>query len=199
MRVMIIIAVLACLLVACGGKQKTVTRLDETSTTDLSGRWNDTDARLVANEMISDCISRPWLSDFAAAEGRKPVVTVARIRNKSTEHIETETFTTDFERELINSGMVRFVAAKVQREDLFDEKSYQAEFVSPETMKEFRKETGADFLLVGAIKSIVDQEGGTSVVFYQTDLELLNIETAEKVWIGTKKIKKGIAQGDRKW
>lgn len=199
MRVMIIIAVLACLLVACGGKQKTVTRLDETSTTDLSGRWNDTDARLVANEMISDCLSRPWLSNFAADEGRKPVVTVARIRNKSTEHIETETFTTDFERELINSGMVRFVASKIQREDLYDEKAYQAEFVSPETMKEFRKETGADFLLVGAIKSIVDQEGGTSVVFYQTDLELLNIETAEKVWIGTKKIKKGIAQGDRKW
>ncbi|MCK4632107.1 MAG: penicillin-binding protein activator LpoB, partial [candidate division Zixibacteria bacterium] len=112
---------------------------------------------------------------------------------------DTETFTTDFERELINSNQVKFVAAKVQREDIFDERAHQQEFASPETMARFKKETGADFVLLGAIKAIVDQEGGSKTVFYQTDLELINIESAEKVWIGTKKIKKGISQGSRKW
>ncbi len=193
-----ILCLAACLIVACGGG-KTITRLDAESTTDLSGRWNDTDSRLVAGEMVSDCISRPWLTEFAAGQGRKPVVTVARIRNKTSEHIDTETFTTDFERELINSNQVKFVAAKVQREDIFDERAHQQEFASPETMARFKKETGADFVLLGAIKAIVDQEGGSKTVFYQTDLELINIESAEKVWIGTKKIKKGISQGSRKW
>ncbi len=199
MRTLLILVVVACLLVACGGSKKTVTRLDTESVTDLSGKWNDTDSRLVAEEMVGDCLQRAWLTEFAAKEGRKPVVTVSTIRNLSSEHINTETFTTDFERELINSAQVKFVAAKVQREDVYDERTYQQEFASPETMKRFKQETGADYVLVGAIKTIVDQEGGAKVVFYQTDLELIHVETAEKAWIGTKKIKKGISQGSRKW
>ncbi|MDH4158320.1 MAG: penicillin-binding protein activator LpoB [candidate division Zixibacteria bacterium] len=199
MRTLLILVVAACLLVACGGGKKTVTRLDTESVTDLSGQWNDTDSRLVAEEMVRDCLGRAWLTEFAAKEGRKPVVTVSTIRNLSSEHINTETFTTDFERELINSAQVKFVAAKVQREDVYDERTYQQEFASPETMKRFKQETGADYVLLGAIKTIVDQEGGAKVVFYQTDLELIHVETAEKSWIGTKKIKKGISQGSRKW
>ena len=176
-----------------------MTRLDTESVTDLSGKWNDTDSRLVAEEMIGDCLSRVWVTDFAAAKGNKPVVTVGTIRNKSSEHIEMETFISDFERELINSGSVRFVASKEQRVELRDERSEQQEFASRETAKKLRAETGADFMLQGAIKTITDQEGGNRVVFYQTDLELVNIETMEKVWVGTKKIKKGISQSGSKW
>ena len=200
MKVLPIAAALVCmgLMLGCGGG-KTVTRLDTESVTDLSGKWNDTDARLVAEEMVSDCLGRPWLTSFAAAKSAKPVVTVGTIRNLSSEHIETETFITDFERELINSSQVRFVSSKEQRAEIRDERWEQAEFASKETAKKLREERGADFIMQGAIKTITDQEGGKSVVFYQTDLELVNIESMEKVWIGTKKIKKGIAQGKTKW
>jgi len=148
--------------------------------------------------MISDCISRPWLTEFAAAQGNKPVVTVGTIRNETNEHIAIETFTKDFERELINSGSIRFVAGKDLRAELRGERQEQQEFASRETMKRFREELGADFILMGSIKTIIDQEEGNKVVFYQTDLELINVETIEKVWIGTKKIKKGISQGEWK-
>jgi uncharacterized protein (TIGR02722 family) len=186
------------LLLGCGGG-KQVTRLDVESVTDLSGRWNDTDSRLVAEEMIADCLSRAWLTEYAAQSGKKPVVTVGFIRNKSSEHIDTEVFTADFERELINSASVRFVASKEARAEIRGERQEQQEFASAETMKRMRNETGADFILQGAVKSIVDQEEGKRVVFYQTDLELVNIETMEKVWIGSKEIKKGISQGSTKW
>lgn len=195
-----IVIMLTCLvIVGCGSPAKEVTRLDPEMVTDLSGRWNDTDARLVAEEMISDCLSRPWLTEFAIKQGAKPVVTVGFIRNKSSEHIDTEVFTTDFERELINSSSVRFVAGKDARAEIRGERAEQQEFASRETMKKMRNETGADFILQGAIKAIVDQEAGRRVVFYQTDLELVNIETMEKVWIGSKEIKKGISQGSTKW
>jgi uncharacterized protein (TIGR02722 family) len=186
------------LLAACGGQRK-VTRLDVNETVDLSGKWNDTDSRLVAEEMISDCLSRVWITDFAAAKGRKPVVIVGNIRNLSNEHINTETFATDFERELINSGKVRFVAAKDQREELRDERRDQQKYSSEETFKKFGKEVGADFMLLGTISTISDQIEGKRVQFYQTDLELINIETNEKVWIGTKKIKKEVEQKNLKW
>ncbi len=191
------ILVLVLTLLGCGGGRQ-VTRLSPESTTDLSGRWNDTDSRLVAQEMISDCLMRVWLTDFAAAHGQKPVVTVGTIRNMSNEHINTETFTKDFERELINSGKVRFVASKDQRSEIREERQEQYEFASRETVKRLRQETGADFVLLGSVKTILDQVEGKKVVFYQTDLELINVESMEKAWIGTKKIKKGISQGEWK-
>jgi uncharacterized protein (TIGR02722 family) len=198
MKKILLLILIVGLIVGCSSKRE-VTRLDPTMTTDLSGKWNDTDARLVAEEMVNDCLKRPWLTSFVQEKGRKPIVTVGRIRNNSSEHIDMETYTTDFERELINSGQVRFVANKFQREDVRDERFDQQEFASAETVKKIRNETGADFLLLGAIKSITDQAEGKSVVFYQTDLEMVNVETNEKVWIGTKKIKKGISQGKVDW
>jgi len=187
-----------CLLLGCGSSRK-VYRIEPETVTDLSGRWNDTDARLVAEEMIADCLSRPWITDFAATTGAKPVVTVGTIRNKSSEHIDTETFTSDFERELTNSGQVKFVASRGQRDEIRDERFDQEEWASPETMKRIRAETGADFILLGAIKSIVDEIEGTRVVYYQTDLEMIDIESMEKVWIGSKKIKKEISKKKTKW
>jgi uncharacterized protein (TIGR02722 family) len=199
MKKLLILLVLACLVAGCGGGGKTVTRLDTQSQTDLSGKWNDTDSRLVAEEMIGDCLSRPWLTNFVADKGAMPVVTVGTIRNLTSEHIAMETFISDFERELVNSGSVRFVASKEARAEIRDERQEQAEFASRETAKRLREELGADFILQGAIKTITDQEGSDQVVFYQTDLEMINIESMEKVWIGNKKIKKGISQGSTKW
>lgn len=194
MKKIALILLLAALVAGCSSSRQ-VTRLETDSTTDLSGRWNDTDARLVAQEMISDCVSRVWLTDFAAAAGRKPVVTVGRIRNMTDEHINTETFTKDFERELLNSGQVKFVGSLDERVDVREERADQSEYASAETMKKLRAETGADYVLLGAVKTITDQAEGQRVVFYQTDLELIHVETNEKAWIGSKKIKKGISQG----
>ena len=37
-------------------------------------------------------------------------------------------------------------------------------------------ETGADYMLQGGIKTIIDQEGKESVKFYQVDLELVHLD-----------------------
>lgn len=198
MRVTFAAILAAALVIACGG-QKKVTRLDTETVTDVSGKWNDTDARLVSMEMINDCLSKPWIMNFVEGTGHKPVVTVGTVRNLSDEHIDTETFTTDMERELINSGQVRFVASRDQRGEIRDERADQQEHASEETMKRMAREIGADFLVMGSIKTIVDQSQKIKIVFYQTDLEMINVESNEKVWIGTKKIKKEISRSSTKW
>ena len=194
--VILILALTAML--ACGSHRQ-VSRLQPDSVTDLSGQWNETDARLVAQEMVSDCLAKPWLTDYVMDKGEKPVVTVGTIRNESSEHIDTDVFTTDFERELINSSKVRFVASRGQRDEIRDERSDQQEYSSPETMKKFGREVGADFILLGSVRSITDEIEGKRTVFYQSNYEMINLETNEKVWIGTKEIKKGISQGKVKW
>ncbi len=192
MKKTLMIIGIASLTVLNACKSRTVERIDPTQQTDLSGRWNDTDSRLVSNEMISDCMAKPWRTDFTTAKGKKPVVIIGTVRNKTTEHIESETFIKDIEKAFINSGLVTVVQAGEARKELRDERNDQQTFSSETTKKKWGLEKGADFMLNGVITSIVDEYGKNKVVYYQVDLELTNLETNEKVWIGDKKIKKAI-------
>ncbi|RED94370.1 penicillin-binding protein activator LpoB [Marinoscillum furvescens] len=171
---------------------RTVTRVSPNEQIDLSGRWNDTDSKLVAEEMIRDVLNRPWKEDFVRAYDRKPVVIVGMINNKTSEYIEPETFIKDVEREFINSGMVRVVQNAEFREKLREERAQQGEFASPETQAKWGRELGADFMMFGVITSVTDSYRKEKVVNYKVNLELANLETNEKVWIGDKEIKKYI-------
>lgn len=187
------VALLAVAVAAACGKR--VRRIDPETTTDLSGYWNDTDSRLVANEMITDVLNGPWIRRHVQQnDGAEPVVIVGIVRNRSTEHIPTGTFVRDLERAFVNSGEVRVVANPLEREELRQERSEQQDWASEETRKKLREETGADYMLQGAIDAINDKEGGREVKFYQVDLFLTDIQTNERVWIGQKKIKKEISR-----
>ena len=170
----------------------TVIRTDAEEEIDLSGEWNDVDSRLVSEEMIRDLLGRPWIEEWSGGVAKKPRLVVGRVANKSQDHIPTDTFVKDLERELINSGEVSFVASQNQRDQLMAEKEYQAHQATLDTQKAMGRELGADFLLVGQINSIVDEAPGVMMKYYQVELELINIETGEKVWMGQKKIKKVI-------
>ena len=197
--VIALVIVSGAMLFAGCGQSKSVQRIEPNTTTDLSGDWNDTDSRLVAEEMIKDVLGKPWLGQFTGAKNKSPNVIVGTIKNRTSEHISALTFTKDLERELLNSGRVTFVANKEERTEVRDERADQQENASAETMKKFQQETGADFMLRGDISSIIDQEGGDKVKFYQINLELVNIETNQKVWIGDKKIKKFVSQSGSKF
>jgi penicillin-binding protein activator len=199
MKILKILCVLMIGVAFIGCKTTKVSRISTEETTDLSGRWNDTDARLVAEEMVKDALSRPWLTNYVQDQGRKPVVIVGTVRNKSSEHIETLTFIKNIERELINSGEVKFVAGKMERREIRGEREDQQSWASEETAKRLAAETGADFMMQGVITSITDAVQGKKVVYYQVNMELVNLETTEKVWIGEKKIKKYIERSGVKW
>lgn len=178
----------------CAGNQK-VTRVDTEQVVDLSGRWNDTDSRLVSNEMISDLLMAKWIPSFELKnDGKRPVVIVGTVQNKSHEHIDAETFIKDLERAIVNNGSVRLVQAGAKREELRDEREQQNKgYVLPETAKKWGRELGADFMLQGTINSIVDTYKKNKVVYYQIDLELTDLESGEIVWMGNKKIKKTVS------
>ena len=180
------------MLAACS---PTVTRVESDTVTDLSGNWNDTDSRLVAQEMIQDVLSRNWLTKFNRDNGKAPTVIVGTVRNLSHEHINTRTFIADMERELINSGEVEFVASAKDREEVRGELKDQDLHASEETRKAMGQEVGADFMLQGSINSIVDAVSGEQARLYQIDLTLIELGTNRKVWVGQKKIKKTIEKG----
>lgn len=177
----------------------TVTRVDSGAVTDLSGQWNDTDSRLVSDEMVQDVLSRPWLSKFTRAKGKQPTVIVGDVRNLSHEHINTRTFVADIERALINSGEVDFVASSTERKEVRGERKDQDLNASEATRKAMGQEIGADFMLKGTINTIVDAISGEQARFYQVDLTLIDMANNRKVWAGQKKIKKTIEKGGLRW
>jgi len=192
----LLLAALVTAMGCSGGKQ--VTRIDPDEQVDLSGRWNDTDSRLVSETMIADCMSRPWKAQHMEREGKRPTIIVGEIRNKSQEHIAVGTFIGDIERAFVNSGEAEMVASAEEREQIRGERADQQQYSSEETMKQWGLEHGADYMLSGVINSIEDSEDGKAIVFYQIDMTLINLESNAKVWLGQKKIKKFIGRGDYK-
>ena len=190
----IIIASFLVILITSCGSSRTVQRTSSDTTVDLSGRWNDTDSRLTAKKMVDGLLEARWVSNYVKENNKKPVVIVGTIKNNSSEHIQTKVFSKDIERELINSGEVRFVASSEERSEIREERSEQQQFSSMETAKRLANETGADFMLKGVISTQNDSFDGQAVKFYQVDLELINLETNEKVWLDSKKIKKLVEQ-----
>ena len=188
-------ALAAFMLAGCSTK---VTRVTHDSTIDLTGKWNDTDSRLVAEEMVKDALSGAWYAKYAASK-TAPTVVVGVVRNKSHEHISTETFINDIQRALINSGKVEFVANKAERGEIRDEKADQSANAAVETRQSSGEESGAQLMMIGELNTIVDQDGGKAVVFYQTNLELIEIQTHKKLWIGDKKIKKFVERSETKF
>ena len=176
-----------------GCADRKITRVDPNETIDLSGRWNDSDSRLVSEEMIGDLLTSAWIPRYLKANDKRPVVVVGLVENKSHEHINSETFIKDVEKAIIRDGNIRLVVAGEKRNELRKERAEQQDYASPETTKKWGKELGADFILQGTINSIVDSYKKQKVVTYQIDLQLTNIETNEVVWMGDKKIKKQIS------
>jgi penicillin-binding protein activator len=188
----VFLAACAMVIVAGCGHETKVTRVDAGVVTDLSGRWNDTDSRMVAETMVKESLSYPWLNNFSQSKQRQPVVVVGTVLNRSHEHIDVQTFITDLERELTNSQKVTFVAGKGEREELRTERKEQAMYAREDTQKAPGKETGADYMMKGTIATILDEADGTKAVFYQVDLQMIDLESNAKVWYGQKKIKKVI-------
>lgn len=177
------------LLSGCAGTK--VERVDAQQEFALTDKWNAKDSQLVAESMIEDMLSFPWIQRFQAETGRTmPTVIVQNIYNKSAQQIAVDTFINDLKRAAIRSGKVDFVTSGAQRDDVRAERKEQAANARAETAKPFGEEIGADFALSGTINSMVDQLKNRRVTFYQTDLVLIDLRTNREVWAGQNKIQK---------
>lgn len=178
---------------SCGPTRRDVERVDPETKVDLDYRFNDNDARQVWQGMSNDSTFRGWIGRWQQEHGgNRPIMIVGPIKNNTQDYINMNLFTRNFEREMLNTGNVRVVSMRDQRGDLRDERLQGQEWNSPETRKLMKNELGADLMLMGDVNDVVERSLDNRQVskYYQVNLELTNIETNEKVWIGSVEIKK---------
>jgi PBP1b-binding outer membrane lipoprotein LpoB len=161
----LLLGILLLALTACA---TTETRAPLADSSDRSGGWNDTDARLTATAMIKDALDRPWVRRFTQMTGREPVVMVGAVRNRTHEQLNMQTFSTELRQALRRSGLVQL-----------------ADTAQPPAGR-------ADFILQGTIHTLVDERNGSQAVVYQVDLELVDAASEVKVWVGQKNVNKQV-------
>ena len=185
----------------CCASRPQVQRVGVETVIDLSGKWNDVDARSTSDALIHECFGGEWLSRFTRAESRPPAVRVRHIANRTDEHIDAEVFIKSIERAMVNSGKVRVLAQEGDETAAMD--SEQARAASgrqrADTPVQPHGETGADFVIAVRLGAVLDQIEGEHVKLYQVNFELISATTSEKVWIGEHRIKKHVKQDGVRW
>ena len=171
---------------------RTVSRVDPNQQMDLSGRWNDSDSRMVAEKMIQELLTSEKFKEYARSMNKKPAIIVGLVRNKTSEHIDADTYIKKFELAIFNSGTADLVESNTFRDKLREERAQQQDFATSESASRWGKEEGADLMLFGEMTSETDTYNNRRVVNYITTLFLTDIETNKRVWYGQQEIKKYI-------
>src|SRR3989338_5204773 len=157
---------LAALLPGCETINEETIKVEKT--VDSGGRWNDADARLVAEELIPDCLAASWLTDFLEDQGHPPVMMIGTIANLSPEPINTSAFAKSLEKNVFESGKVAVVSSSGDN----------------------TTEGDADFMLQGSITTVTDELDGKEVPLYQVKLELVDLTNHQAIWTGQTELKR---------
>ena len=197
----VLVGLVSISLAACVTPGRQVTRVAADTQTDLSGKWNDTDARMVSDALLKDCFASAWIQNFVQDEGRKPAIRVRSVVNKTDEHIDSQVFIKNIEKAMLNSGKARVLAQKGAELGAINEEQARAASgrQSDDSGVSVGNEAGADFVVAVRVTSILDQVDGKKAKLYKVNFEMLNSSSGEKVWIGDHEIKKLISQGRVSW
>lgn len=169
---------------------RSVTRIAPDTQVDLSGRWNDSDSRMVADKMISELMTSERFKEYAREHAGKPAIVVGLIRNKTSEHIDAGNYIKKLEVAIYNSNIAELVESDEFRDKLRTERAQQQDFADPASVSQWGKEIGADLMLFGEMTSETDTNNNKRIINYITTLYLTDIETNKRIWYGQHEIKK---------
>jgi penicillin-binding protein activator len=190
-------------LTTCGGPSHTVARIDPNTQTDLSGKWNDTDAKETSAALIKECLDAPWLAKFTKEKGKEPTIRVRDVERRTDEHIDTQVFIKNIEKAIVNDGRAEIYSQDNDRElgAVTREQNLSASGrVSDDTAVSSTNLTGVNYVIVGIVATIRDKWEGKQAIFYKVTFELHDSTTGKKVWMGDHEIKKLIQQkGSQAW
>lgn len=183
-----IIALLG-LAVILGGCSNKVSYGDAQATETTTIDFGSTDLQKIAAEMVDSMMMSGSVA--AITRDQRPIVFVERIKNKTSEHIDTESITDMISTKMLNSGKFRFVDMD-RVESVREQLNFQNtdELVNQSTAIQFGKMVGAQYMLYGNLSSIVKNAGSDKDVYYKMTMRLMDLETGLIEWADETEIRK---------
>lgn len=177
------------LAVILGGCSNKVSYGDAQATETTTIDFGSTDLQTIAGQMIDSMMMSGSVA--AITRDKRPIVFVERIKNKTSEHIDTESITDTISTKMLNSGKFRFVdmdRVEAVREQLNFQNN--DDLVNQSTAIQFGKMVGAQYMLYGNLSSIVKNDGSDKDVYYKMTMRLMDLETGLIEWADETEIRK---------
>lgn len=135
-----------------------------------------------ATALAEQLLDSPWPAAFRSEHDRTPVILLERGDSTGFGDLDGDAFARALERRLLEEGTVSLAASGTVRETVRRERMDQQASASIETIARLGEETGADAILFQyVVPSFVDDS-------VRIDVELVEVESAEKVWIASSPI-----------
>lgn len=151
--------------------------------------FGSTDLQMMSAKMVDSLLSFPPVLQMT--QYRRPVVFVETVRNKTSEHIDTESLTDTISTRLLRSGRFQFVD-RTRIDAIQTELDYQhrSGMVDPSRTVALGRQVGAEFMLSGNLASINKRAGSARDVYMKLTLSLINLRTGLIEWQDEKEIRK---------
>lgn len=188
-RALIMLPLAAALALGSNGCS-TVQYGDATAVETVNTDFGSTDLQMIAEKMVDDLLASPAMAEIAPS-GKRPILFVDTIKNKTLEHIDTESITDTISTKLLNSGRFRFVdMTKVDA--IAKQLDYQKNsgFVDETKSVQMGRQLGAQFMLYGNFASIQKTARSTKDVYYKFTMKLTNLESGLVEFQSEKEIRK---------
>tara|TARA_R110000868_G_scaffold72878_2_gene211788 strand:+ start:723 stop:1325 length:603 start_codon:yes stop_codon:yes gene_type:complete len=189
-KLLLVSAIGLSLSLLAGCANKTVVKYGDAEAVETTSiNFGSTDLQKIAQQMTESLLQSPVVGTVTA--NKRPIVFVDAVKNKTSEHIDTESLTDSISTQLLRSGKFRFVdMTKVSavREQL----NYQNEggLVDPNKAVQFGKQVGAEYMLYGNLASIVKTNADKSDVYYKFTMRLMDLESGLIEWADETEIRK---------
>ena len=151
------------------------------------------DLKKIANEMVADL---KLFSPFERFAKERPILFVSKIKNKTSEHIDTRSITDSITSSLLRTGLFRFTDTSDQR-DIIEQLDFQKNsgLVNQKSAVKQGNQTAAQYMMAGSISSIRKRNNDTASMYYKFTLRIVNIETGLLEWSNEKEIRKVSGRG----
>lgn len=177
------------LVVSAGCASTRVGYEDPLSSKPITSDWEAGDLHQIAEKMVDSMLSAPAVVQATAQ--RAPVVSVGKVKNKTMQHIDTESVTDTIRARLLRSGKFQFVD-RTTDDQAGEELKFQQEsgLVDPQKAVQTGQQSGAEYLLTANLSEIANAAGRTKDVFYKFTMNLKNLRTGLLEWSEEKELRK---------
>ncbi|MEI8245256.1 MAG: penicillin-binding protein activator LpoB [Lentisphaerota bacterium] len=162
---------------------------DATSAKPISTDFGSNDLQQTVNTMVNSMLVFPPIVELTKT--RRPIIEVAKVNNKTMQHIDTQSITDSIRTRLLRSGKFRFTDRSTDSQTIEEVKAQQESGLNDQnSATQFGQQYSAEFLLVSNLSEIKQKNEDVVDVYYKVTMSLKNLKTGILEWSDEQEIRK---------